>query len=340
VIAAFRSDASTGIGSGHIMRCLTLAEALSERGWRCVFGCEPETVATVPLLSASDFKVVFPDDMKEIRPDLLIVDHYGLNAAYEKAARAWARKIAVLDDLADRPHDCDLLLDQTYGRSENDYKKLVPAGCKILTGADYMLLRPQFARARAAAEKRRAGEPSGRVLIATGSTNYKNIVSKILNGFRQGAGRAFDINVILSSGAEKLDDVKHIVSEINAAGLHTVNLHLDIKDMAAMMVEADIAVGAGGTTTWERCCLGLPTLMIELADNQIPTIAALTKAGAIVSVGKGDDEQAIEAIPARIRGILSNPEGMRALSAASFRICDGMGLSRSVDALEGLCHTS
>jgi UDP-2,4-diacetamido-2,4,6-trideoxy-beta-L-altropyranose hydrolase len=340
VIAAFRSDASSGIGSGHIMRCLTLAETLAERGWRCVFGCGVDTAATVPLLAASNFEIVSPDGLQAIRPDLLIVDHYGLDSSYEKAARVWAGKTAVLDDLADRPHDCDLLFDQTYGRSEEDYKELVPANCRILTGADYMLLRPQFAQARALAEKRRAEKSSGQVLIAIGSTNYKNIVSKILSGFRVHDTHAFAINVVLSSGAEKLDDVERIVNETNAAGIHTVGLHLDVKDMAALMVEADIAVGAGGTTTWERCCLGLPTLMIELADNQIPTIAALTKAGAIVSVGKGDDEQAIETIPARIADMLSDPEKMQALSRASFQICDGMGLARSVYALEELCHKS
>lgn len=338
MIVLFRTDASPDIGSGHVMRCLSLAEGMKTRGWHCIFACTPETLKTVPLLASSGFDACTPEDVQTIQPDLLVVDHYGLDAVYEKSARPWCKSIAVLDDLANRPHDCDLLIDQTYGRATEDYKNLVPANSHILTGADYMLLRPQFAQAREQAKKRRAENPGCCVLIAVGSTNYKNIVSKILSGFKEGARGNFKIDVVLSSGAPQIEDVRNLTEQINAAGIHKVCLHMDVTDMASMMVRADIAVGAGGTTTWERSCLGLPTLMIELADNQIPTISALTKAGAIIPVGHGDDLQAINEIPEKIRNLLSHPEKLQKLSEASFKICDGMGLPRSISALEDLCR--
>lgn len=337
MIVIFRSDASSDIGSGHIMRCLALAEELKANGWVCIFACVPETLEAVPLLALSSFETCSPEEVQTIRPDLLIVDHYGLDAGYERSVSKWCRKIAVIDDLANRPHDCDLLIDQTYGRAAEEYNGLVPDNCRVLTGSDYMLLRPQFSQAREKAKIRRKKNPSNRILIATGSTNYKNIVSKILRGFKGYKDYPFDIRVVLSSGAPQIDEVQHIIRDINAAGVHKTSIYLDVTDMAAMMVEVDIAVGAGGTTTWERCCLGLPTLMIELADNQTTTIEALRKVGAVIYAGHGNDLDAIKEIPENIQNVLSTPEKLHALTEASFRICDGLGLPRAALAIKEIC---
>lgn len=338
LIAVFRTEASSSIGSGHVMRCLTLADGLKARGWHCVFASAKDTMKTVPMLVVSGFDMIDPDKIAHIKPDLLIVDHYGLDSKYEAAARAWAKKIAVLDDLADRPHDCDLLIDQTYGRSADDYRKLTPIGCRILAGTDYTLLRPQFAKARAEAEERRFEDNSvRRILVAVGSTNYNNIVTKLLEGLVLVTCGGLQIDVVLSSGAENLADVSRAISALNSKGLHSATLHLDVQDMASLMLAADIAIGAGGTTTWERCCLGLPTLMVELADNQIPTIQALTEAGAIIPMGRAQTLDS-EDIAGHVQKAVTSPDLLKNLSRASFKICDGIGLERSVAALEGLVH--
>ncbi|HEU4839753.1 MAG TPA: UDP-2,4-diacetamido-2,4,6-trideoxy-beta-L-altropyranose hydrolase [Micavibrio sp.] len=335
--AVFRSDASSTIGSGHIMRCLTLAEGLKTRGWHCIFTCSKDTLKAVSMLAISGFEVIEPEETGALKTDLLIVDHYGLDSAYESAARAWSGKIAVLDDLADRLHDCDLLIDQTYGRSAVDYQNLTPAGCRIITGSQYMLLRPQFAMARAKAKKRRSeNNPLKRVLVAVGSLNYNNIVPKIIEGLMLVSDGNLQIDVVLSSGAENMDDVRRAISSLNSKGQHSADLHLDVQDMAALMVVADIAIGAGGTTTWERCCLGLPTLMVELADNQIPTIQALEKAGAIIPMGHAKTLSA-EKIAEYVQNVAISPDMLNQLAEASFEICDGMGLERSLIALEDIC---
>ena len=334
MIAVFRSDASPTIGSGHIMRCMTLAEAFQKRDAKYIFAATDETQKTVPLLGVSGFEIIAPEQASVLKPDILIVDHYGLDESYETQARAWSKKIVVLDDLTNRRHDCDLLLDQTYGRRKDDYETLVPSGCRIVTGADYTILRPQFAMARPRAEERRAsGNRLKRVLVAVGSTNYNNIILKIIDGFMQVTGDSLQIDIVLGSGASNLSDVRRAVSLLNDHGRHTATLHLDVQDMAAMMVDADLAIGAGGTTTWERCCLGLPTLMLQLADNQIPTIEALTKAGAIIPIGHVSDLTP-EKMAAYFETAAASPGILNNLSRVSFGICDGKGLERVMTVLE------
>ena len=141
----FRCDASPEIGSGHVFRCLTIANALKDHGWSCVFATQTDSASVVPALES--YETIKPEDLKE-EADLLVVDHYGLDKDFEKSCRSLVKRILVIDDLADRDHDCDVLLDQTFGREEKDYQGLVSAECKILAGASYALLRPQFSKNR------------------------------------------------------------------------------------------------------------------------------------------------------------------------------------------------
>ena len=154
-LAVFRADASPTMGGGHVMRCLTLADALRDAGWSCAFATAAESSAMVPALARSGHATIdiASDDAGELgacvgHADLLIVDHYGLGAVFEGRARDWAGQVLVIDDLPNRPHDCDLLLDQTAGRGAGDYAGMVPDHCRLLLGADHALLRPQFLSAR------------------------------------------------------------------------------------------------------------------------------------------------------------------------------------------------
>ncbi len=326
--AFFRCDASPDIGSGHVMRCLTLAESLSKKGWRCAFLCTKETPAILPALATSGFDVYSPEETPDYA-NFLIVDHYGLDQKYEASTRLWARKIIVLDDLADRAHNCDLLLDQTYGRSAEDYRPLVPEGCRILTGAEYALLRPQFPAARPAALARRAGSID-RVLISFGNTNIHNITTKALEDLSGITSKKLALDVVLGSRAPYFRDVEQIVRAIADQSFHAIRLLTDVTDMASLMTGADFAVGAGGTTSWERCCLGLPALIIEIADNQRLLAARLHKAGAAHNLGWHENIGS-SSLARTLETYIMKPDLGRAMAHKAAALCDGRGLGYLAD---------
>lgn len=325
--ALFRCDASPDIGSGHIIRCLTLANALSEKGWKCVFAVTPKTLETVPALKKAGYEIVDTDTKRNV--DLLIVDHYSLDHIYESTSRSWAQHILVIDDLADRAHNCDFLLDQTYGRCADDYTGLVPADCAIFTGADYALLKPAFAKIRKKTLIRRTQKNGvfDRVLISMGATNVRNVTGKVLTALAAWNEQKLVIDVILGAHAYEAGSVKALVMDISRTGPHEVNYLTNVSDMASLMAHADLAIGAGGTTSWERCCLGLPAIMLEIADNQSVIAKNLHDAGAVINLGKDSDfsEAALAETLSRLK---AQPEKMLKMTKKASRICDGSGIDR------------
>lgn len=324
----FRCDASPQIGSGHVMRCLTLADALREHGAECLFLASDETVTAVPQLNASGYDINHPDDIPD-KADWLIIDHYGLDATYETASRQWADQIMVIDDLANRPHDCDLLLDQTFRRSAVDYKLLVPTHCHILTGTRHALLRPEFATMREHALERRqmkAGHVE-RILITLGGTNLHNITTNVLialQGFRE---TPLEIDVVLGGASYYLADVQDAITSLNIVTDHNAALHIDVdaRTMAELMTYADICIGAGGSTSWERCCLGLPTVMIVLADNQQKIARELHNAGAVMHLGHFSGLQST-GINDAIAALRNDKDIMMSMIDNASHITDGRGL--------------
>jgi UDP-2,4-diacetamido-2,4,6-trideoxy-beta-L-altropyranose hydrolase len=291
----FRADAGPLIGIGHVMRCLSLARALTAQGADCVFACDDTTRATVPALS--DFPVM---DANTHSPcDWLVVDHYRLDKAFETPARAWAKRILVIDDLADRPHDCDMLLDQTVGRDPAAYEGLLPPHARILTGSRHALLRPEFRT-----PGRDAGGP---VLVSMGGTDPANATGLVLDAL---AELDRPVVVVMGSKAPHLETVK----------AKAARLLVDVDDMAALMRTCAVAVGAAGTSALERAALGLPTVTLVIADNQRQVAKGLESAGAALCV---DLDGA--AIRAAVERLLSDPGAMAARARA---LCDGLGADR------------
>lgn len=330
--AVFRTDASTALGGGHLMRCLTLAEALESLGWQCGFAVNDTAMATVPALVNKEHRVIgsgvadealalaqfWPDGV-----DWLIVDHYGLDASWERRNRGWTRKILVLDDLADREHDCDLLLDQTLGRRAEDYANLVANDCRLLLGPDYALLRPSFARLRSRSLARRKGTLDLKgVAVSLGATDPENFTLTALEGVAR-SGLALEVDVFLGSAAPHQEAVRRRVSTMG----DQVGLHIDAADMPALMAQADLAIGAAGTSTWERCCLGLPTLMLVLAENQRHIAEAISNVGA-AQVISGPNAQIAERIASALQDFAADRTALATLSAVAAEICDGRGSDR------------
>jgi UDP-2,4-diacetamido-2,4,6-trideoxy-beta-L-altropyranose hydrolase len=328
--AVFRADASATVGAGHVMRCLTLARRLAEEGWRFAFASAPGTPAAVPELAGVELsEAVEPGAMALRWPggcDLLVVDSYALGRDFERACRPWARRILAIDDAPSRPHDADLLLDQTLGRAPADYAGLVPPGCAVLAGTPYALLRPGFAAARPAALGRRAaGGPARRLLVSLGQGDPDDATGLVLDGVAE-AALDLEVDVVMGAAAPHLESVRRRAARVGARVL------VSVADMDRLSAEADIALGAGGVTAWERCALGLPTILVQTAANQADNAAALAAAGAALDLGPLPG-----VTPARVaealRRLAGDAPARLAMARAAGTLCDGYGVHRAAIAL-------
>lgn len=297
----FRVDASLQMGSGHVMRCLTLADALRSEGAHCHFISREhpghllqiirqrghsvtalQACNSTPAMTANktpnpvhaewlgcDWQIDAQETAEVLAdqpPDWLVVDHYALDQCWEEVLAPHSKKLMVIDDLADRPHCCDLLLDQNLGRHDEHYSEWVPAHCRVLTGPQYALLRPEFSAMRPYSLKRRQTQPALRQLLVTmGGVDLPNATGQVLQALKNCALPAeCRITVVMGLTAPWLPDVQALAKEMPWSTEVVVN----VSDMARRMADSDLAIGAAGSSSWERCCLGVPTLMVVLADNQ------------------------------------------------------------------------
>jgi UDP-2,4-diacetamido-2,4,6-trideoxy-beta-L-altropyranose hydrolase len=332
--ATFRADASSGMGSGHVMRCLALADDLRATGWDCAFAVRPGSLEAAPALALSGHEVLTLDgtagqDAGAIErrwpegSDWLIVDHYGLDDIFERACRPWAKRIMVIDDLANRRHDCDVLLDQTLNRAATDYDGLVPPACSQALGTRYAVLRPEFAALRPTALASRRYEAAAlRLLVSLGGTDPDNATSLVLDAVAA-SGLESAVDVVVGGGSPWLAHVAGRVAEIPGA-----RLHVGPRNMGALMAAADLAIGAAGTSSWERCCLGLPTIMLVLADNQRENAKQLAAAGAVRCVAQSG-EALVADVAALIRELAGDRAALRQMSAQAAALCDGQGALRT-----------
>jgi len=328
-LAVFRADGSFEIGGGHIMRCLTLARALGKDRWRCGFAVGDKTLSAVPVLEQSGHDILVlngeGDEAMEIagkwrHADLLVVDHYGKDSTFETACRSFARRILVIDDLADRSHDCDILVDQSPGRDAGEYENLTPVRCQALIGPAYALIRPEYQIARNATLDtcpNRAGLQ--RILVNFGAADPFNLTALTLGGIAR-SGLESDVDVVLGSGASHLDQIKRLADEMSGQ----VSVHEWVDDMAALAARADLAIGAIGVTALERACLGLPSLVIIAADNQMPNARGLENSGAVINLGWHEEitEQSIA------DALISKNTSFADMSTRAAVLCDGLGARR------------
>lgn len=360
---AIRTDASLQIGTGHVMRCLTLADSLQAAGAQCHFICRehPGNLVshirqrgfTVCVLLAANETFIIDDLALERQSnyaawlgvdwitdavqtkdgfgsmvvDWLIVDHYALDARWEQTLRPLCRKLMVIDDLADRPHDCDLLLDQNLGRNVGEYSQLVPKDCKVLAGPHYALLRPEFAILRDYSLRRRTTPQFKRLLISMGGVDQADVTGKILETLKDCLlPTDISITIVMGRHAPWLERVQLLAKQMS----QPTEVKVNISNMAQLMADSDLAIGAAGSTSWERCCLGLPTLVVVLAENQRNSASALEKSGSVKVM------DSVDAIPhnlLKIVNLLNTNNILRQLSQKSCIITDGQGTSRVRDAM-------
>ena len=354
---AFRTDASLQIGSGHVMRCLTLADALKARGAQCHFICRAHPGHLLDVIHQHGHKVnclaapvqhnqqsepahaawlgsTWQADAQEtasvlasLKPDWLVVDHYALDQRWETALRSHRKKSLVIDDLADRSHDCDLLLDQNLGRQAAHYASLVLTQCKVLVGPQYALLRPEFAALRSYSLRRRQRVTLKHLLITMGGVDLPNATMQVLLALKAcPLPHDCRISVVMGQQAPWLRQVQEQSLDMP----WPTEVPVSISDMAKRMADSDLAIGAAGSTSWERCCLGLPTLVVVLADNQWPGAKALQAARAAYLIG-GVGEIAAQ-LPLAFQALTQDFRLMH-LSTAASAVTDGRGVDKVLQAM-------
>lgn len=351
---AFRADASLQMGSGHIMRCVTLADALKQKGAQCHFFCREHPGHLIEMVRGKGHAVhVLPCEpdspidcdgpthaawlgatqeqdalacrpiLQALQPDWLIIDHYALDIRWEERLRPFCRQLMVIDDLADRGHQCDLLLDQNLGRKPADYVGLVPENCTVFTGPQYALLRPQFAALRAASLKRRDEPRLRSILISMGGVDGPNATSRVLDVLRTCVlPKNCQLKVVMGPKAPWLQQVRDSASTMPCSTEVLVN----VTDMGALMMSCDLSIGAAGSTSWERCCLGVPSIILVLAENQRFISFELDKAGAAkaLSLDESDLDDQLKTLIDRYQ-ISAH---LKETSKRAASVCDGVGVER------------
>lgn len=348
---AFRVDASPQIGTGHFMRCLTLADALKPRGaiLRFVIRHLPDHLRV--MLAARGHELALlnsarndtaqdelahahwlgasqaQDAEESIQAlsdgawDWLVVDHYALDACWESALRQTAKNILVIDDIADRQHDCDVLLDQNfYADMETRYLGKVPERCQLLLGPRYALLRDEFRQLHKQVKPR--NESVKRVLVFFGGADADNYTGRAIEALSEISARDIHIDVVIGAQHPCREQIAKICMQQGMV------CHVQTDKIAGLMAAADLAIGAGGIATWERCCLGLPTLAICTADNQRKQIAdAASECLLYAPEPKGELRLVIER---HLCALMENSYLRHAISRNGMRVVDGYGTLRII----------
>lgn len=347
---AFRTDASSQIGTGHFMRCLTLADALKQRGAHIRFISCDLPMHLRDMLAAKGMELASLNSNSKASPaedlahahwlrtsqaedaqaaiqamsdrswDWLIVDHYALDFRWESMLRQTAKRILVIDDIADRQHDCDVLLDQNfYADMQKRYTGKVPAHCQLLLGPRYALLRDEFRKLREQAKPRNGTVK--KILVFFGGVDADNYTGLAIQALAAIGNKALHIDVVIGAQHPCREQIKAVCAQ------HGFICHVQTGKMAELMAAADLAIGAGGSASWERCCLGLPALLVALAENQVDIAKALDSIDACVYLGTKGTVNSL-AIQRAITNFLDMHDQLEMISRHAFLLVDGMGVDR------------
>jgi len=341
--AVFRADASVEIGTGHVMRCLALADILKRKGAEIAFVCRSMSGDMCDFIRKKGF-MIFPihgpdfqspaffDWRSDVecslsilrglgRIDWLVLDHYGLGKKWEEKVRPFVDKIMVIDDLANRNHDCDLLLDQNLcDDMETRYDALVPGNCFKLLGPRFALLRPEFLEARKASG-RRNGEVEC-ILISFGGSDLSNQTEKAIEAMRTLRRPDIALDVVVGASNPHKEQIESICVATPAC-----SYHCQVSYMGELMSRAELCIGAGGSSTWERCCLGLPSVTIVVAENQWDVAEKLHSTGVTSNLG-WHQKVTVDQIASIMKSLLSDKRRLSDMSSKAMYLVDGRGLGR------------
>jgi len=346
-----RVDSSREIGTGHTMRCLSLAIGLKEKCAEITFLSRDATGILVDLVRKQGFEVlVLPpgsgkkfhyevahsrwlgvsqkiDARESIAAagsdwDLVVVDHYGISSTWENEIRTHTKKILVIDDIADREHNCDFLVDQNlYNNATSRYDGKISSGAKLLLGPKFALLRHEFRLARNKLSRKNGLK---KILVFYGGADPANETQKALDGLLALKKGAIGVTVVCGPSNPHLGGLEKFCAK--HSGFHLLH---SVSNMAELMMDADLSLGGGGTTTWERCALGLPAIVTIMAENQREM--AMAAEGAGVQIVAGDTSRvSSEMLGGLVAKFSENPELLAAMTKSALCLVDGLGVTRVI----------
>lgn len=361
MIFCFRVDSSSKIASGHVSRCVTLASYLRENGHCCFFICRDLAGNFTHLIRDNKFDILMLSKPKDaisddcdrhhsrwlevtwlrdaeetgqvlvengIEPDWIIVDHYALDRLWHEHMRSFTKKIMVIDDLADREYDCDVLLDQSLlPQMSSRYETKVDENCLCLLGPRYALLSPEFSERKNTIKINDKNIKN--VLLSFGGIDHASLTYMATKAFLAAKREDVVLKIVLPSECSK----KNKILELSTIHQNII-VHNPLPSLAGLMAEADFSIGACGLTCWERLCMGIPSLVCTLAENQIPTAFELQKRGLIEYCGHFDsvDQSVLEK---RIGYHLNNRLKSSWIKNC-FETTDGLGLNKLLSVLSPL----
>jgi UDP-2,4-diacetamido-2,4,6-trideoxy-beta-L-altropyranose hydrolase len=354
---AIRADASYVLGTGHVIRCLTLAKVFQSKGHSVTFFCKKHEGNLIKLIERNLFSAVplnledLPldslssenynhflggsqiNDSKQVTKnsivpfDLFIVDHYGLDFEWENLIRSCCKKILVIDDLANRKHDADFLLDQNcYLDSSDRYLPLIGGHTIQLVGPRYALLREEFLECRQTLEKFENRIKRRKVVIFFGGVDQSNETLKAIQGLST-TDKNIKFSVILG---ENNPNKEQVISLCNRLANFTPSIN--VSDFAARLAGSMLYIGACGSTSLERSCCGLPSIVSSIALNQEEGAQHLHNIGALQYLGKSENCHPHDYREAFETLFNSNHSLMR-MHEEAVKLVDGAGAKRVFDAL-------
>ena len=349
---AFRVDANSQIGFGHFSRCLTLALALKKKCKKIIFLSQelPEFLLNKLLINSFEYCRILPleninfqnhlkhsdwlnnsqakDSMQIVdflSPegcDLLVVDHYAIDFHWERSVKKVCKKLLVIDDLADRAHECDIFLDQNLSSEDAFiYDGLLSTPCVSVYGPKYALMRPEFAELRSQHNGCIDLLSRQRIMVSMGGGDPNGMTVKILKLLTPKLMNRFLVDVVMGSMTDRYSDIEAICKN------KEFNLHFQVENIHQLVDSALLVIGAGGISAWERCSLGVPSLMVSLADNQVRICKQVERAGAGVYLGHYDEFNA-ELFQLRIQDILHDNSRLISMSKSAYDLVDGKGAER------------
>ncbi len=339
----FRADASGNIGTGHVIRCLTLADRLLKQKAQIYFICRELPGNLCNFIKSKKYRVFrlpqshftkdeWKDDAEQVkkiikkngRCDCVVVDHYTIDVRWEKRIREVTRSIMVIDDLANRRHDCDMLLDQNYCQNHKSrYTGMILGRSIKMLGPEFALLRPEFAKAKRKI-KARNGQIK-KILVSFGGSDPQNETCKTLEAIALLKLPSIKVEVIAGMNNSYLSQIKKLTAMIPQA-----RCNINVKNISRFISEADLYIGAPGCSIWECFCLGLPSLVVTTSEHQVGIVKYLSRHKILHFIGR-DIQVRAEDIKDTLGYFLKRPSLLKKYSKASFGLVDGLGAGRCAD---------